>query len=117
LYEYNRRDDLKKRTHSEKTRKILAEKTRAHPKTGHFPTNHNAKAYSLKSPNGKIFQFRNLSYFVEKHREEFTELYNIIDDAKLQTIHTGLANLAPRIRKPKKSWRGWTWHDCGGSLM
>lgn len=74
-----------------------------------------ALCWSLKSPDGQIFQFKNLRMFVQTHRHLFTE-----DQLKLQrTRNTGrqkeriigqLAKLSPRSAHNYNNVHGWTWH-------
>ena len=92
------------------TCRSIAEKMAAHPMTGHFVTNRNAKDFSLKSPDGEIFQFRNLSLFVDIRRDLFVKIYGSVESIKLKTVAIGLSSLGPRCKRRKNSWYGWTWH-------
>lgn len=77
---------------------------------------HSAKNWSLKSPHGEVFVFRNLANFVRTHRSLFLRA-----DLKKLTIRksficratTGLAQLRPgrKMKKQPESWKGWAWHN------
>ena len=97
--------------HSPEVYAIIGEKARTHPKTGHFVTNHHAKDYSLISPWGEPFIFRNLSLFVDVRRDLFVDIYGSVARVKIKTVCGALMLLAPWVRKRKDSWRGWTWYD------
>jgi hypothetical protein len=73
-----------------------------------------ARIWNLKSPKGVSFCFRNLSHFVRKHPELFdpTDVCWVSRRADV-CMHCraslGLASLSPARRRPKGTWKGWTW--------
>ena len=111
LHKIRVRSGLRTPWHSIDTRRKIGKKAKTHFKTGHFPTNINGKDYSIKSPHGEVFQFHNLSYFADKRRDVFAEVFGGIDKVKYSTIRGGVTRLAPWRRDKTKSWHGWTWHD------
>ena len=80
-----------------------------HPNTGRFETNFAAIDWSLSSPTGEVFIFRNLQHFVRQHRHLFSH-------AETEGCETGsclaahqLGRLAPWRKHPIPSWKEWTW--------
>jgi len=98
---------------SEEMKQILAEKNRRNPRIGHFPTNVNAKEYSFKSPEGRVYRCRNLHYFANKRRTLFAGIFKELDDAAVRRIRGGLVSIVPWRRHAAYSWYGWTWYDGG----
>ena len=95
--------------------KIIGEKAAAHPKTGHFETNQHAKDYSLKSPDGEIFQFRNLALFIDRHQELIASTVGGMKYYKFTNARSGLSVLAPWRKDRQGSWHGWKWYDDGNT--
>lgn len=68
--------------------------------------------YSLKSPEGSVFAFADLTTFVAEHPELFTpQLLNCENGEELSAAARGLASLAPWSQERQTSWQGWTWHE------
>lgn len=78
-----------------------------------------AKWWSIKDPSGKVFQFVDLMQFIRTHKDLFNE-NDLLERIKGKTranykwsacnAYFGLATLRPDIKKPKTSWKGWTWY-------
>jgi len=97
---------------SEESRRKTAERTRNNPKTGKFQTNAHAKEYSLKSPQGEVFQFRNLSYFVRGNLKLFKDFpaYGALGKINVRSVMVELFRLCPWAKNKRDKWHGWTWH-------
>jgi hypothetical protein len=84
-----------------------------HPNTGPYETNCHARYWSIKSPEGVVYKFNNLQYFVRSNRCLF-----IPDDAatgylgKRYDTRAGcqLSRLRPNNAHSINSWKGWSWH-------
>ncbi len=70
---------------------------------------HNARSWSLRAPDGKIYKFNNLNYFVKKHHELFSddELKPLANNISKAVVC--LRRLRPSLRHPSKHWHGWEW--------
>lgn len=68
------------------------------------------REWSLRSPDGEIYRFRNMSYFV-------AEYVHLFDDYELEQIreypraYYMLSRLSPSRKYKLKSWHGWTWGE------
>lgn len=92
----------------EKVHKILKAKGEKHPA---------ARFWSLMSPCGKVFRFRNLTAFVEAHKELFTEDQLFMVPRRrgrpLPRVVGALGCLSPRRKNPSQTMHGWRWHIDG----
>ena len=68
-----------------------------------------AKHWILRSPDGKIYRFKNLSHFVRTHKNLFTpeELAPVSPDRPAAVYHLG--TLRPERKNRRLSWHKWTW--------
>jgi hypothetical protein len=82
------------------------------PIRGRFDTHCRAKDYFLVSPEGDIYQGRNLLNFIRKNALIFE--VDALSDKAVSKIAWGLNSLRPSIKKHRhsaKSWHGWTWGE------
>lgn len=76
------------------------------PVAGRFETNQNAKVWTLVSPEGKIYQVRNLLLWAREHTDLFDKPPG---DRSAQQIRAGFAAIAQTMRGgrgPEKRQRG-----------
>lgn len=59
----------------------------------------NAHSWTLRSPAGATYRFRNLAHFVRQHAGLFDNTVRAIN---------GLQRLAPDTKNHRNSWFGWT---------
>jgi len=73
--------------------------------------NASAKKWSVRAPNGEVFQFRNLAHFVRTHRGLFAddELRPLANGTPYAAFGIGL--LRPSRARRAESWHGWTWAE------
>lgn len=72
---------------------------------------HNAREWSLRAPDGKIYKFKNLRHFVRTHNELFTDDELSALNSGVQKAAAFLQRLRPTLSAPLKSWHGWTWDE------
>lgn len=83
------------------------------------PLNHKALVWKLRSPEGKIYQFRNLAHFIRENEELFDP-----EDVVWKPVpsrpsvmkclaYYALASLAPRRKVNYETRKGWRWHIDG----
>ncbi len=70
--------------------------------------NWNEKTWRLRSPVNQVFEFRNLSHFIQTNPNLFAPEDTIIIGQKSRAMR-GIQSLSPRLRKNAGSWKGWTW--------
>ena len=92
----------------------MREGHRTNPRTASTPENAHAREWSFRAPDGTVYRFRNLNYFIRSHKELFPpEL--LVERRCTPAVALLLAQLAPwrRAKAAKKltQWRGWTWED------
>lgn len=73
------------------------------------PSNHLAKTWEIRSPNGIIYRFKNLSWWIKQN----IHLFASIDDSLLKTplrwrVRSGLNGLTCKAEKMCGSYHGWT---------
>lgn len=83
------------------------------PKMISSPQHFRAREWSLRSPNGTVYKFRNLNYFVRTNREMFASEF-LVERRGTPLAAAYLSHLAP-WRQPKRKrvlsvW-GWTWAE------
>jgi hypothetical protein len=76
----------------------------AHPLTGRFETNINAKTWIIQSPDGQIYECRNLKNWLREHVDML--------DGTVEQAWDGIAKIKYTMqgkRKKNKShqWKGW----------
>jgi hypothetical protein len=81
------------------------------------PQHELALCWSLRSPNGDVFQFKNLVHFVRTNRSLFSE-YELEErtygkNLSVPRIVRQLIALSPRNKHPRETVRGWRWHIDG----
>jgi hypothetical protein len=75
------------------------------------PNHSHALCWSLCSPDGKIFQFKNLAAFIRENRGLFTEEQLVsVNKFGRTRIEAAIAMLSPRRKKCVEHCCGWTWH-------
>ncbi len=111
-----RRDPSETKKIMEKLHTETVTKKRAELSMAKGENHEKAQAWSLKSPDGRIHQFKNLRKFVRDNPALFDS-----EDVKLRprTGHgmqnwsraiTGLAALSPRRKECRLTYKGWMWH-------
>ena len=96
---------------SEEAYKIISAKALANPKPGHFVINFNSRDYSLLSPDGGVFVFRNMNYFVRHNLEMFASIFGGKEKIKFPIVYNELSKLMPGRQQTREAWCGWRWHD------
>jgi len=66
--------------------------------------------WSLRSPEGQTFRFKNMRDFVESHRHLFTEYQLRAAARNVPYVVYQLRRLSPRFKRPAMVSHGWTWH-------
>jgi len=119
LDENNRRNGLHQTRLQKEVYRLMVEKIKLHPKCGDFATKSSANEYSLMSPQGKVFNFRNLALFVNDHWELFEHLPGgrITKALTRRSVCMALKKLAPWKKLRLDEWRGWTWHGKPSDAM
>lgn len=76
------------------------------------PSSVHALCWSLKSPDGVVFQFKNLSHFIRTNSNLFTpEQLVVVTKTGITRIGRRLEALSPRRKRtPHLQADGWTWH-------
>jgi len=79
---------------------------------------HNAaRFWSLISPSGQVFRFRNLTAFIESNKHLFTpyqlEHVRPSKGRSIPRVVAALAMLSPRKKHPCGTMHGWRWHIDG----
>lgn len=74
------------------------------PHTGKFPTHKDAKEWSLRSPEGEVFLFRNLRHFIREHPEFFGA-----SELDFSRAKSGLGKLRPSRKYGLTTWKEWSW--------
>ena len=105
------------------TRQAGAQTHAAHPELfGRAQSTHiNAKAWFLKSPDGRPWQFENLVAFVLEHPELFPPGYaELRDPRRSNSIKAvgGLNNIRPGGNakgRRAQSWFGWVWDHAAAA--
>ena len=71
-----------------------------------------AKRWSLRSPEGKIYKFKNLAHFVRTHKNLFRpeELALVSPNRPAAVFYLGM--LRPERKNRRLSWHEWTWGEC-----
>ena len=92
----------------------MREGHRTNPRTASTPENARAREWSFRAPDGMVYRFRNLNYFIRSHKELFPpEL--LVERRCTPAVAPLLAQLAPwrREKTAKKltQWHGWTWEE------
>ena len=105
---------LLSRNASKQDLSAMREGYRTNPRTASTPENVHAREWSLRAPDGKVYRFKNLNFFIREHRELFPpEL--LIERRGTPAVANKLSALAPwrreKMRKKSFSWRGWTWAE------
>ncbi len=77
-------------------------------KTEQYPA---CKTWSLRSPAGEVYKFKNLAFFVAKFSELFTHDERKITASGQPLAQVMLGRLRPSNKHPSRSWHGWTWCD------
>ena len=92
----------------------MREGYRTNPRTASTPENVHAREWSLRAPNGKVYRFKNLNFFIREHRELFPPEF-LTERRGTPAVASRLSALAPwrreKMRKKSHSWRGWTWAE------
>ncbi len=80
--------------------------------------NHSAIDWSLRSPEGESYQFRNLAHFVRTHSELFAPDDLLPHPSRPTSLIcravVGLGQLHPgrKMKRKPQSWKGWTWTNA-----
>lgn len=80
------------------------------------PSSRLAECWSLRTPDGRTFQFKCLPHFIATHPEEFTEDQLVKNRFGKTRAECNLGGLSPRRKRPKQSAYGWTWFINGEVL-
>jgi hypothetical protein len=93
---------------------VIARKTV--PSMMPLPSHCSALPWRLRSPDNKVYEFRNLQHFVRENRHLFLPEDTFPPEAcgaEVQKWHAvgGLCGLSIRKKNPHGSWKGWTWHS------
>ena len=75
----------------------------ASPKSGPFETNQNALSWTLLSPEGVTFTFRNLSLWLREHADM---LPGTSEQARAGIVQMKRSMLG-RTKRPVTQWKGW----------
>lgn len=92
---------------------FMKEGHKKNPKTNSSPLNCLAKEWSLLSPDGIIYKFKNLSYFVKTHKDLFPQ-HLLRERRSAPFVAKRLSELAPWRRSKRKRPThvyGWTWAE------
>lgn len=69
-----------------------------------------AKDWSIRSPSGTIFHFRNLPHFIRTHQHLFSQEELKPESRQgLPAAAHALGMLRPDRKNRRLSWHGWTW--------
>ena len=108
VFEIKKRNALHSSEIREKSRKTAKAKKELHP---------NALFWSLLSPCGQVFKFRNLNAFVESNQHLFTshQLEHVRQSKgrPKARIIVSLGELSPRRKRNCETIFGWRWHIDG----
>ncbi|MGO0058670.1 hypothetical protein ACTID9_01155 [Brevibacillus fluminis] len=74
------------------------------PKSGPFETNRNALIWTIRSPEGATYTFRNLNLWL---RENADVLPGTVDQARAGFGQIKRSRLG-KTKRPVGSWKGWT---------
>lgn len=74
------------------------------------PNNRNSRCWSLRSPNGKTYQFRNLGFWVRENKQLFDQDEMRITASGKLLIECALQELSPRRKRCRETAHGWRWH-------
>jgi hypothetical protein len=99
-----------------KTAKLMSKEARAKAREAllkHGPNNKLALCWSLKSPVGKTYQFKNLGHFVRTNSHLFTAEQMRSTSSGKPAIQRALYALSPRRKNNKETIHGWRWHING----
>ena len=91
-----------------------AEEGKTNPLRGRFETNIHAKDWHLRDPEGNLYHFNNLNYFVRHHKSLFSQYQ--LEEIRISKkncwtprVTVNLGMLRPTRINPVKSSYGWTW--------
>lgn len=80
-----------------------------HPLTGRFETHMHAKSWVIKSPEGKVYECRNLKNWLREHEH--------LIDGTIKQAWDGITKIKYTMqgkrKHPSKSWKGWTLLEYG----
>ena len=79
-------------------------------KSSNYPYIYGRQDYSIMSPKGKIFKFKDLPKFIREHRKEFTPYELEVKYGKTRA-HNGLFRITPWNKRRVGTWHGWTWYS------
>lgn len=68
------------------------------------------KKWCLRSPDGTIYRFKNMSYFVKRYKHLFSP-EDLVKKQEYPRAFYMLGKLRPSRKQSAKSWHGWTWGD------
>ena len=84
---------------TEKAREVA----KNHPLTGHFETHVNAKTWRIQSPDGQIYECRNLMLWLDEHSD--------ILDGTVRQAWDGITKIKYSMQGKRKNksyqWKGW----------
>ncbi|WP_144445487.1 hypothetical protein [Inquilinus limosus] len=81
------------------------------PLTGPFETHSAAREWSLLSPDGTVYRFKNLSLFIREHADLFDPADTVFNRDGGCNVNVYLGKLRPRSDAPYwQQWRGWRWY-------
>jgi hypothetical protein len=73
-----------------------------------------ALVWSIRSPDGAVYRFKNLCCFIREHRELFSaEQLVPVNRLGRTRIEASLSLLSPRRKHCSQVAQGWTWHIDG----
>ena len=100
--------------HSEHVKKAVIAMS-IDPRFMSCPENQNARIWRVKSPRGISYEVKNLSYFIQTHRELFADDDFNPENPTKSRAYGGIVSITPYNGKgePKPRvngvWKGWTW--------
>lgn len=90
-------------------KKMVRSRPEQQPDENHF----RAEVWRIRSPENKVFIFKNLAKFIRDHPWEFLPEDVIDPGNKKHKCHaySGINSISPRQKKTVGSWKGWTWYS------
>ena len=67
------------------------------------------RQWALQGPDGTIFEFTNLTKFIEAHRHAFDPADLETTNSRHSSAYTNLARLRPGRKRHRSSWKSWSW--------
>ena len=73
-----------------------------------------ARVWRIRSPENRVFEFKNLAKFIRDHPELFLPedvIAPVSNKRKKCHAYGGLNSISPRLKRNVGSWKGWTWYS------